>query len=67
MASGRDAPTYAAPAGYTLIDKQEDGSNYWTGAIAYKIVSATGTYTASWTPGSSGGSAAQMMASLKVA
>jgi hypothetical protein len=67
IASGRDAPTYSAPAGYTLIDKSAsvDGNNYWTGAIAYKIVAATGTFTASWSPGSSGGSAAQMMVSLK--
>ncbi len=67
IASGRDAPTYSAPAGYTLIDKSAsaDGSNYWTGAIAYKIVNAIGTYSASWSPGSSGGSAAQMMVGLK--
>jgi hypothetical protein len=67
--SGRDAPTYNTPAGYSPIDKSApaDGTNYSTGAIAYKIVNAIGTYTASWSPGSSGGSAAQMMVSLKAA
>jgi hypothetical protein len=65
IATGRDAPNYVEGSGLTLIDEQTDGGNYWTGAIGYRIVSAIGTYSASWTTGSSGGSAAQMMVSLK--
>lgn len=49
--SGSNPATHAESGlgSSTIQENITNGSSFWTGAIATKIVSATGTYTPSWT------------------
>lgn len=40
---------YAIDNGFDILEVADNGSAYWTGAIAAKVVYTEGTYTANWT------------------
>lgn len=51
-------------SGYTVTASQPDGANHTVGGLAYKILSATGTQTATWTYGATSGNATDDHAGL---
>lgn len=60
---GGGTVTYSESGGPTLtsIDQEQDGANYWTGAIFYKVVSATTTTTPTVVASAGGASAAVLV------
>lgn len=66
-AGASDSATSWAATGFTVDDSSTNFANFWVGAIAHKIVSATGTQSASWTTGPGGGSNAFKIATFKEA
>lgn len=46
--SSSNPATYAC-SGWTVLSQEADGTTFWSSAVAYKIVAATTTQTASWT------------------
>jgi|GEM_PF-1622038 len=47
--SGNNPVSYSESSGFTIQQQDGDGGNYWTSAVATKIVSATGTFAPSYT------------------
>jgi len=47
--SGSNPVSYSESSGFTIQQQDGDGSNYWTSALATRIVSSTGTFTPSYT------------------
>jgi len=45
---------YNDPAGYTGLMKETSGTQFWSGASAFKVISAAGIQSVSWNSGSSG-------------
>ena len=52
--SSDGSATHTAAAGFTLLDQVTNGVAFWTGASAYRIVSATGSYQSQFTEVSAG-------------
>jgi hypothetical protein len=49
--SASNPAVHTAGASFTLLDEEQNGSVFWPGATAYRIVAATGTYNSSFTEG----------------
>lgn len=56
--------TSLSVTGYTVTASQADGVNHAVGGLAYKILSATGTQTATWTYGATSGGASNSHAAV---
>lgn len=52
--------------GYTIDDSNTNSATFWAGAIGHKIVSATGTQTASWTTGPGTSKTAAKIATIRI-
>jgi hypothetical protein len=55
LGSSESTATHAESSGFTIIEDVTNGVSFWTGCLAYKIVTP-GTYTVSFTESSSGAS-----------
>jgi hypothetical protein len=63
--SGGPSDTFTEGSGMTKLGEVVDSGLYWTGALAYVVVSATTARTQSWTNSGGGANSTQIVASFK--
>jgi hypothetical protein len=63
--SGSSTSTFTEGSGMTKLGEVTDSNLYWTGALAYVVVSATTARTQSWTSSVAGSNSTQIVASFK--
>lgn len=65
--SGTSTSTFTEGSGMTKLGEVTDSNLYWTGALAYVVVSATTARVQSWTSSVAGSNSTQIVSSFKAA